>query len=145
MNISGMPLADQTVNDVVLPGEGYYPSLSTAEFTRDYNVATEYANKPDMLKSKLTFARAEVEQQLQHNRLTVNQSLEAQQVMFYRHAVYSKAKAALLISKLDSTHRDKASQQQLAANENKEHWDWESLNAVRLLVALTPNLRVSLL
>lgn len=145
MNLSGMPQADLQSINVDVSGNGYYPALSTAYFIEHYAVANEYANKSDLLVEKLTRAQAEINQELENVQLTNGEPLNAQQVMFYNDAVYSKAKAHLLVSKLGSTHRDSATAQSQSAVDNYEHWKGQSLNAMRLLQALSPNLSVELL
>ncbi|MFK3858562.1 phage head protein [Pseudoalteromonas rhizosphaerae] len=145
MNLSGMPQADLQSINVDVQGNGYYPALSTAYFIEHYAVANEYANKSDLLVEKLTRAQAEINQELASAVLTNGEPLNAQQVIFYNDAVYSKAKAHLLVSKLGSTHRDNATAQSQTAIDNYDHWQRESINAMRLLQALSPNLSVALL
>ena len=145
MNLSGMPQADLQSVNVEVPGNGYYPALGTAHFIEHYAVASEYANKPDLLVEKLTRAQAEINQELDDVQLTNGEPLNAQQVIFYCDAVYSKAKANLLVSKLGSTHRDNATAQSQSALDNHEHWQRESINALRLLQSLSVNLSVELL
>ena len=145
MNLSGMPQADLQSINVDVPGNGYYPALSTAYFIEHYAVAQEYASKSAMLVEKLKRAQGEINQELASAVLTNGEPLNAQQVMFYNDAVYSKAKAHLLVSKLGSTHRDNATAQSQTAIDNYDHWQRESLNAMRLLQALSPNLSVALL
>ncbi|PHI38335.1 phage head protein [Pseudoalteromonas sp. GCY] len=145
MNLSGMPKADLQIDDQVVPGDGYYPDLSTAYFIEHYAVAGEYANKSELLVEKLKLAQAEVNQELMQIVLTNAEALHQQQALFYKNAVYSKAKANLLVSKLGSTHRDNATAQSQAAIDNYEYWQSECVNALRLLQALSPNLSVELL
>ena len=145
MNLSGMPQADLQSINVDVPGNGYYPALSTAYFIEHYAVAQEYASKSALLVEKLKRAQGEINQELASAVLTNGEPLNAQQVMFYNDAVYSKAKAHLLVSKLGSTHRDNATAQSQTAIDNYDHWQHESLNAMRLLQALSPNLSVALL
>ncbi len=145
MNLSGMPQADLQSINVDVSGNGYYPALSTAYFIEHYAVANEYANKSDLLVEKLTRAQAEINQELEDVQLTNDELLNAQQIIFYNDAVYSKAKANLLVSKLGSTHRDSATVQSQSAVDNYEHWKGQSLNAMRLLQSLSPNLSVELL
>ena len=145
MNLSGMPQADLQSSNVDVPGNGYYPALSTAHFIEHYAVASEYANKSDLLVEKLKRAQAEINQELASAVLTNGEPLNAQQVIFYHDAVYSKAKANLLVSKLGSTHRDSATAQSQAAIDNHEHWLRESINAMRRLQGLSPNITVELL
>lgn len=145
MNLSGMPQADLQSINVDVPGNGYYPALSTAYFIEHYAVAQEYASKSAMLVEKLKRAQGEINQELASAVLTNGEPLNAQQIMFYNDAVYSKAKAHLLVSKLGSTHRDNATAQSQTAIDNYDHWQRESINAMRLLQALSPNLSVALL
>ncbi|MBB1340058.1 phage head protein [Pseudoalteromonas sp. SR45-6] len=145
MNLSGMPQADLQSINVDVPGNGYYPALSTAYFIEHYAVTQEYASKSAMLVEKLKRAQGEINQELASAVLTNGEPLNAQQVMFYNDAVYSKAKAHLLVSKLGSTHRDNATAQSQTAIDNYDHWQRESINAMRLLQALSPNLSVALL
>ena len=145
MNLSGMPQADLQSINVDVPGNGYYPALSTAYFIEHYAVAQEYASKSALLVEKLKRAQGEINQELASAVLTNGEQLNAQQVMFYNDAVYSKAKAHLLVSKLGSTHRDSATAQSQTAIDNYDHWQRESLNAMRLLQALSPNLSVALI
>ena len=145
MNLSGMPQADLQSIDVDVPGNGYYPALSTAYFIEHYAIAQEYASKSDLLVEKLKRAQGEINQELASAVLTNGEPLNAQQMIFYNDAVYSKAKANLLVSKLGSTHRDSATAQSQSAVDNYEHWKGQSLNAMRLLQALSPNLSVELL
>lgn len=145
MNLSGMPQADLQSVNVTVEASGYYPALSTAHFIEHYAVAQEYANKSDLLVEKLKRAQAEINQELASAVLTNGEALNAQQVIFYLDAVYSKAKANLLVSKLGSTHRDSATAQSQAAIDNHEHWQKQSINAMRLLQSLSPNLSVELL
>ncbi len=145
MNLSGMPQADLQSIDVDVPGNGYYPALSTAYFIEHYAIAQEYASKSDLLVEKLKRAQGEIKQELASAVLTNGEPLNAQQIIFYNDAVYSKAKANLLVSKLGSTHRDSATAQSQTAIDNYEHWKGQSLNAMRLLQSLSPNLSVELL
>ncbi len=145
MNLSGMPQVDLQSVNVDVPGNGYYPALSTAHFIEHYAVANEYVNKSDLLVEKLIRAQAEINQELEGVQLTHGKPLNAQQVIFYHDAVYSKAKASLLVSKLGSTHRDSATAQSQSAIDNHEHWQRESINALRLLQSLSVNLSVELL
>ncbi|NMM40471.1 head completion/stabilization protein [Pseudoalteromonas arctica] len=145
MNLSGMPQADLQSINVDVPGNGYYPVLSTAYFIEHYAIAQEYASKSAMLVEKLKRAQDEINQELASAVLTNGEPLDAQQVIFYHDAVYSKAKANLLVSKLGSTHRDSATAQSQTAIDNYEHWQHQSINALRLLQSLSPNLSVALL
>ncbi|MEM5550094.1 phage head protein [Pseudoalteromonas neustonica] len=145
MNLSGMPQADLQSINIEVPGNGYYPALSTAYFIEHYAVAQDYASKSELLVEKLKRAQGEINQELASAVLTNGTPLNAQQVMFYNDAVYSKAKAHLLVSKLGSTHRDNATAQSQTAIDNYDHWQHESLNAMRLLQALSPNLSVALI
>ena len=145
MNLSGMPQADLQSINVDVPGDGYYPALSTAYFIEHYAIAQEYASKSDLLVEKLKRAQAEINQELASAVLTNGEPLNAQQVIFYLDAVYSKAKANLLVSKLGSTHRENATAQSQSAIDNFEHWQSQSINAMRLLQSLSPNLTVELL
>ena len=145
MNLSGMPQADLQSSNVDVPGNGYYPVLSTAYFIEHYAVAQEYASKSDLLVEKLKRAQGEINQELASAVLTNGDPLNAQQVIFYLDAVYSKAKANLLVSKLGNTHRDSATAQSQTAIDNYDHWQSQSINALRLLQALSPNLSVELL
>lgn len=145
MNLSGMPQADLQSVNVTIEASGYYPALSTAHFIEHYAVAQEYASKSELLVEKLRYAQAEINQELANAKLTNGQALSAAQAMFYERAVYSKAKASLLVSKLGSTHRDSATAQSQAAIDNHEHWQKQSINAMRLLQSLSPNLSVELL
>jgi len=145
MNLSGMPQADLQSVSVIIEASGYYPALSTAHFIEHYAIAQEYASKSDVLLEKLLYAQAEINQELANTQLTNGQTLSAAQALFYKRAVYSKAKASLLVSKLGSTHRDSATAQSQAAIDNQEHWLRESINAMRQLQGLSPNLTVELL
>jgi len=145
MNLSGMPQADLQSINVDVPGNGYYPALSTAHFIEHYAVAQEYASKSDLLVEKLTRAQAEINQELASAALTNGELLNAQQIIFYNDAVYSKAKANLLVSKLGSTHRDSATAQSQTAIDNYEYWKGQSINAMRQLQGLSPNITVELL
>ncbi|WP_352284045.1 phage head protein [Pseudoalteromonas sp. Q18-MNA-CIBAN-0097] len=145
MNLSGMPQADLQSINVDVPGNGYYPALSTAHFIEHYAVAQEYASKSDLLVEKLTRAQAEINQELASAVLTNGELLNAQQIIFYSDAVYSKAKANLLVSKLGSTHRDSATAQSQTAIDNYEYWKGQSINAMRQLQGLSPNITVELL
>lgn len=145
MNLSGMPQADLQSINVDVPGNGYYPTLSTAHFIEHYAVAQEYASKSDLLVEKLTRAQAEINQELASAVLTNGELLNAQQIIFYNDAVYSKAKANLLVSKLGSTHRDSATAQSQTAIDNYEYWKGQSINAMRQLQGLSPNITVELL
>ncbi|TMO02923.1 head completion/stabilization protein [Pseudoalteromonas sp. S558] len=145
MNLSGMPIADLKDVDVTIEGNGYYPTLSTAYFIEHYAIAQEYASKSELLVEKLKRAQTEINQELAGAVLTNGEPLNAQQVIFYNDAVYSKAKAKLLVSKLGSSHRDSASAQSQSAIDNHDYWVNESINALRLLQTLSPNLSVELL
>ena len=145
MNLSGMPKADLKDVDVTIEGNGYYPALSTAYFIEHYAIAQEYASKSELLVEKLLYAQAEINQELASAVLSNGKALNAQQVLFYNAAVYSKAKAKLLVSKLGSTHRENATAQSQSAIDNHDYWVKESINALRLLQTLSPNLSVALL
>ena len=145
MNLSGMPQADLQSVNVIIEASGYYPALSTAHFIEHYAVAQEYASKSDLLVEKLTRAQAEINQELASAVLTNGELLNAQQIIFYNDAVYSKAKANLLVSKLGSTHRDSATAQSQTAIDNYEYWKGQSINAMRQLQGLSPNITVELL
>ncbi len=121
MNLSGMPQADLQSVNVTVEASGYYPALSTAHFIEHYAVAQEYASKSELLVEKLRYAQAEINQELANAKLTNGQTLSAAQAMFYERAVYSKAKASLLVSKLGSTHRDSATAQSQTAIDNYEY------------------------
>ncbi|ENN96904.1 MULTISPECIES: head completion/stabilization protein [Pseudoalteromonas] len=145
MNLSGMPQADLQSVNVIIEASGYYPALSTAHFIEHYAVAQEYASKSDLLVEKLTRAQADINQELASAVLINGELLNAQQIIFYSDAVYSKAKANLLVSKLGSTHRESATAQSQTAIDNYEYWKGQSINAMRQLQGLSPNLTVELL
>ncbi|EAR28997.1 hypothetical protein PTD2_08134 [Pseudoalteromonas tunicata D2] len=145
MNLSGMPQADLQSVNVEVSGNGYYPALSTAYFIEHYAIAQEYASKSALLVEKLKRAQGEINQELASAVLTNGEPLNAQQVIFYLDAVYSKAKANLLVSKLGTTHRDNATAQSQTAIDNYDHWQRQSINALRLLQSLSVNLSVELL
>ena len=145
MNLSGMPQADLQSVNVIIEASGYYPALSTAHFIEHYAVAQEYASKSDLLVEKLTRAQADINQELASAVLINGELLNAQQIIFYSDAVYSKAKANLLVSKLGSTHRESATAQSQTAIDNYEYWKGQSINAMRQLQGLSPNITVELL
>nr|WP_194710039.1 head completion/stabilization protein [Pseudoalteromonas sp. S16_S37] len=140
-----MPLADVQVNDKVVAGNGYYPDLSTAYFIEHFAIPSEYANKTDLISDKLKAAQAEVNQELDKVLLSNGEPLNAQQIMFYKLAVCSKAKANSLISRLGSTHRDNAAAQQQASVDSYEYWLHQFVNNMRLLVGLSTTATVELL
>ncbi len=140
-----MPLAEVQANDQVVPGNGYYPDLSTAYFIAHFAIPSEYANKADVICDKLKAAQAEVNQELDKVMLSNGEPLNAQQALFYNLAVYSKAKANTLISRLGSTHRDNAAAQQQANIDNYEYWLHQFVNNMRLLVGLSTTATVELL
>ena len=145
MNLSNMPKADQQAHDQVIAGNGYYPDLSTAYFIENFAVPSEYSNKTEVISDKLKAAQAEVNQELDKVMLSNGEPLNAQQTLFYQLAVYSKAKASTLISRLGNTHRDNAAAQQQASVDNFDYWQHQSINNVRLLIGLSTTATVELI
>lgn len=145
MNLNGMPKANLQDHDQVVPGNGYYPNLSTAYFIEHFDVDSVYASNEQVIVDKLTAAQAKVNQELESIQLTNGEHLNAQQTIFYKLAVYSLAKANTLVSRLGSSHRDNAAAQQQQAVDNHDYWQSESKNHIRLLQALSPNLTVALI
>ncbi|MDK2595213.1 phage head protein [Pseudoalteromonas obscura] len=145
MNLSNMPVADQHQHNVVVPGNGYYPDLETAFFIKRYAIPSEFANDEKTLVSILKESQAEVNNELKEAVLTNGTPLNEQQILFYRTAVYALAKSKSLISKLSTTHRDRANAQNELASDNFEFWHDEYRNQINLLRALSPSLSVELI
>ena len=148
MNLTGMPQADP-VNTLVT-NNGFYPELGTAEFINDYAVATDYGNSDGMLKTHIVLAIVDINCQLKHfktlNWLAVDQLKDvsseviagvSQLVTLYKHAVFSLAKAKMLISRLGETHRDQRAAQQVQASDNEDYWLSQSNDAVRQMIGVT--------
>ncbi|MBQ4836785.1 head completion/stabilization protein [Pseudoalteromonas luteoviolacea] len=145
MNISNMPMADQQLHNIVVPGDGYYPDLETAFFIKRYAIPSEIANDEKTLVSILTESRTEVNNELKEAVLTNGTPLDEQQILFYRTAVYALAKSKSLKSKLSTSHRDRANAQNELASDNFEFWNSEYRNQISLLRALSPSLSVELI
>ena len=65
--------------------------------------------------------------------------------LLYKEAVYSLAKAKLLLSRLSETNRDKQAAQQQSATDNEEHWRKQSYAAIRQMMKKSTTLTVALL
>ena len=148
MNLAGMPQAEVSNENVV--NNGFYPELGTAEFITDYAIATEYANNSEQVKRTLVLAMLDVNQALARYRLRHWQQVEQLQdisadeingvntlILLYQRAVYCRAKAKLLISRLGETHRDQRAAQQVMASDNQEYWLAESDMALRKIMNVT--------
>lgn len=148
MNLAGMPQAEVSNENVV--NNGFYPELGTAEFITDYAIATEYANNSEQVKRTLVLAMLDVNQALARYRLRHWQQIEQLQdatfekingvnalILMYQRAVYCRAKAKLLISRLGETHRDQRAAQQVMASDNQEYWLAESDTALRQMMQVT--------
>ena len=148
MNLAGMPYAEVSNENVV--NNGFYPELGTAEFITDYAIATEYANNNEQIKRTLVLAMLDVNQALARYRLRHWQQVEQLQdatfdeingvnalILMYQRAVYCRAKAKLLISRLGETHRDQRAAQQVMASDNQEYWLLESDTALRQMMKVT--------
>lgn len=148
MNLAGMPQAEVSNENVV--NNGFYPELGTAEFITDYAIATEYANNSEQVKRILVLAMLDVNQALARYRLRHWQQVEQLQdvgvdeidgvnafILMYQRAVYCRAKAKLLISRLGETHRDQRAAQQVMASDNQEYWLAESDTALRQMMQVT--------
>ena len=148
MNLAGMPYAQVSNENVV--NNSFYPELGTAEFITDYAIATEYTNNNEQIKRTLVLAMLDVNQALARYRLRHWQQVEQLQdatfdeingvnalILLYQRAVYSSAKAKLLISRLGETHRDQRAAQQVMASDNQEYWLAESDMALRQMMQVT--------
>jgi len=148
MNLTGMPQAQ--VSNENVKNNGFYPDLGSAEFITDYAIATEYANNSEQVKRTLVLAMLDVNQALAKYRLRHWQQVEQLQdvsvdeidgvnalILMYQRAVYCRAKAKLLISRLGETHRDQRAAQQVMASDNQEYWLAESDTALRQMMKLT--------
>ncbi|MCF6442346.1 phage head protein [Pseudoalteromonas luteoviolacea] len=145
MNISNMPMADQKMHNIVVPGDGYYPDLETAFFIKRYAIPSEIANDETTLVSILKESRAQVDFEIKTAPLSNGTPLDAQQVIFYKAAVYNLAKSKSLVSKLSTTHRERANAQVEQASDNLEFWHSEYRNNINLLQALSPNISAELI
>ncbi|KXO12439.1 phage head completion protein (GPL) [Moritella sp. JT01] len=148
MNLAGMPHAEVSNENVV--NNGFYPELGTAEFITDYAIATEYANNIEQVKRTLVLVMLDVNQALARYRSRHWQQVEQLQdvsvdeidgvnalILMYQRAVYCRAKAKLLISRLGETHRDQRAAQQVMASDNQEYWLQESDMALRQMMKVT--------
>jgi len=145
MNLTGMPQADP-VNTIVT-NNGFYPDLGTAEFINDYAVATDYSNSDGMLTTHIALAIVDINRQLKEfkalNWLAESQLQDvtsdvvagvSELITLYKHAVFSLAKAMMLISRLGETHRDQRAAQQVQASDNQDYWQSQSNDAVRQMI-----------
>lgn len=148
MNLTGMPQAQ--VSNENVKNNGFYPDLGSAEFITDYAIATEYANNSEQVKRTLVLAMLDVNQALARHRLRHWQQVAQLQavsveeidgtntlILTYQRAVYCRAKAKLLISRLGETHRDQRAAQQVMASDNQEYWLAESDMALRQMMNIT--------
>ena len=155
MNLTGMPQADP-VNTLVT-NNGFYPDLGTAEFINDYGVVIDYGNSDGMLTPHIALAIIDINRQLErfkNQRWTEFNQLHdvasdviagvSQLITLYKNAVFSLAKAKLLISRLGETHRDQRAAQQMQASDNQDYWLSQSNDAVRQMIG-SPSSGVELL
>lgn len=145
MNLTGMPQA-APVNDMVA-NNGFYPDLGTAEFVNDYAIATEYGNSSNMLTTSITLAIIDINRELAKFKST-NWALfsqlqdvpgddvagVSQLITLYKRAVFCRAKAGMLISRLGETHRDQRAAQQVQASDNQEYWLAQSDDVIRQMI-----------
>ncbi|WP_299002323.1 head completion/stabilization protein [uncultured Shewanella sp.] len=148
MDLSGMPKVE--VEDNSITNNGFYPDLSTAELISDYGVSPEYQQASI---NQLTLAMHQINRELSafaelhwHSvsrlkDLPYGETLS----LFYKKAVYSLAKATLLVSRLGESHRDKGAAQQVQAVDNEQFWRIECKSAMQYLMAESGYLSVSLL
>ena len=148
MNLTGMPQVDP-VNEIVT-NNGFYPDLGTAEFINGYAVATQYGNNNEMVKTNITLAIIDVNRELAKFK-SINWPLftqlqdvpsetiagVSQLLILYKRSVFSRAKAAMLISRLGATHRDQRAAQQEQASDNQEYWQAQSDDAVRQIIGVS--------
>ena len=156
MNLSGMPQAETVEHHVT--NDGFYPDLNVAEFVDNYAVASPYAGNIDMIVQKLSLAIVSVNKDLtiyrRNNWLNINALAEVPSkkidneshlVMLYKHAVFSLAKANLLVSSLGETHRDRASVNALENIDSQKHWVRQSNDAIFQIVQMSRTLGVELI
>lgn len=147
MNLTGMPHAEPVTS--LVSNNGFYPDLVSAEFVTNYGVATDYGNCDDMLTTHIALAIGDINRQLKDfrtaNWLAAGELQEvasdviagrSELVSLYKHAVFSLAKARLLISRLGETHRDQRAAQQEQASDNQEYWLTQSNDAVRQIIGV---------
>lgn len=147
MNLNGMPQANPL--NTIVKNNDFYPDLGTAEFINDYGVATDYANSDGMLTTHITLAIIDINRQLENfktlNWASTNQLQDVVSdviagatrfVTLYKHAVFSLAKAKLLISRLGETHRDQRAAQYMQASDNQDYWLSQSSDSVRQIIGV---------
>lgn len=145
MNLTGMPQAEP-INEIVA-NNGFYPDLGTAEFVNDYAIATVYGNSNAMVKTNITLAIIDTNRELAKFKSTAWSLFSglqdvpsdtvagiSQLVTLYQRAVFSRAKAGMLISRLGETHRDQRAAQQEQASDNQEYWLSQSDDAIRRMI-----------
>lgn len=156
MNLSGMPHAEMPENTV--ENSSFYPSLNINELSENYGVVSNYGSNIEMVLHAVSSAMLFVNDELStYSALNWNNSESLEQVeseqidgvsrliILYKQAVFSLAKAKLLISRLGETHRDKQAAQQQQANDNEHYWRKESYNAIRQIMGQSENISVALL
>jgi hypothetical protein len=156
MNLSGMPhveMPDNLVNNT-----SFYPSLALNEFSEQYGVNSDYGTNVEMVMFAISSAMLFVNDELStynalnwHNQLKLEdvESTEIDGVKrliaLYKQAVFSLAKAKLLISRLSEMHRDKQAAQNQQANDNEHFWRKQSFAAIRQMMEQSENLTVALI
>lgn len=156
MILTGMPPAEP--QDILVQNNGFYPDLNAAELIENYAVATEYGNSQEMLQNTLRLAMIEVNQALAQYRLNhwsnYLQLIEvpseivdelSQLILLYKRAVFSAAKAQMLISKLGESHRDQQAAQQQQASDNQAYWANQSNDAIRQMTGASTTLSAALI
>ena len=145
MSFSGKPT---TLVDQDIENDGFWPDLSVSEFQKGYRLPAEYLG--EMLVADLTMAMIEVNTDL----ATVKSALQvagvsnleaaagvatpaewayAYKVMFYKRAVYTRAKASLLTQFATVTRRESAENTGKELPERSETFLAYSQAAVRSL------------
>lgn len=156
MNLQGMPHAEAPENVVI--NDDFYPELNVNELVEHYGVTSGYGANVEMIMTQLRLAMVFVNSELatyqvinwaDYNTLETVPSKEVDGSthleILYKNAVYSLAKAKLVLSRLSETNRDKQAAQQQSATDNEEHWRKQSYAAIRQMMKQSTTLTVALL
>jgi len=156
MNLSGMPHAEMPEN--MVENNSFYPALSINELSEHYGVSGDYGGNIDIIIFAVSSAMLFVNDELsQYNALNWRDSptlenVQSEQIdgtsrliTLYKQAVFSLAKAKLLISRLGETNRDQQAAQQQQANDNERYWRKASYDAIRQIMNESKNISVELL
>ena len=156
MNLQGMPHAEAPENVVI--NDDFYPELNVNELVGHYGVTSGYGANVEMIMTQLRLAMVFVNSELATYQVinwadySTLETVPSKEVdgsthleILYKNAVYSLAKAKLVLSRLSETNRDKQAAQQQSATDNEEHWRKQSYAAIRQMMKQSTTLTVALL